>query len=308
MIPLLISVALLLLGRCELVNDEASAWPRDAAYSVRRAKLDAALECAAPLDGRGRSEPVLLVHATGVTREQNWGWSYRPALEDGGFDVCWVRLPNAAFGDLQISAEYIARAIEVMHERTGDRVDVVGHSQGGLTPRWAIKWFASGAFVDDLVSLAAPNHGTRVAVAARRAGKCFEACWQMRPSSAFIAALNHGDETPGDVSYTTIYTNKDEAVRPVESSVLAGGRNVLIQDVCPGRPVEHFLLSGDAVTWELTIDALTHRGPADPARISSLACLKLALPGATLDWPKRGPGHATPTYPNREPRLKPYAR
>jgi triacylglycerol lipase len=301
-------MALLLLGRCDVATIDTAGWPGDAPYSVPRTTLDAALECSTAIDGGGRAEPVLLVHGTGVTPEQNWGWSYRPALRTAGFEVCWVRLPDAAFGDIQISAEYAARAIEVMNERTGEGIDVVGHSQGGLSLRWAIKWFPAGALVDDYVGFASPNHGTRTATSAARAEKCFAACWQMRPGSAFLTALNRGDETPGDVSYTSIYTVNDEAVRPVESSSLAGATNVVIQDVCPGRPVEHLLLAGDAVTWELAVDALTHRGPADAARISPFACFKLGLPGATLDWPEHGAETVDVKYPSREPRLRPYAR
>jgi triacylglycerol lipase len=307
-IVLLLAVALLLFGRCDLADNGATAWPGDARYSVPVARLDRALECRSAIDGGGRAEPVLLVPGTGVTPEQNWGWSYAPALAKAGFEVCWVRLPNASFGDIQVSAEYVARAIGAMNRRSGERIDVVGHSQGGLSPRWAIKWFPAGALVDDYVGLASPNHGTRIATAAAAAKKCFKACRQMHPRSAFLSALNEGDETPGDVSYTSIYTANDEAVRPVESSALAGASNVLIQDVCPGRPVEHLLLAGDAVTWELAIDALTHVGPAQPARISPLACFKLALPGATLDWPARGADGSAVRYVRKEPPLKPYAR
>ncbi|MDQ4028353.1 MAG: lipase [Actinomycetota bacterium] len=304
----IIAVALLLLGRCEVSTTDTPPWPGNARYSVSGTTLNSALECGTPIDGGGRAEPVLLVHGTGVTPEQNWGWSYRPALRKAGFEVCWVTLPNAAFEDIQISAEYAARAIEIMNHRAGELVDVIGHSQGGLSLRWAIKWFPAGALVDDYVGFASPNHGTRTAISAARAGKCFAACWQMRPRSAFIGALNRGDETPGDVSYTSIYTINDEAVRPAESSSLAGAMNVVIQDVCPGRPVEHLLLAGDAVTWELAVDALTHRGAADVERVSPFACFKLALPGATLNWPERGADTVNVRYPSREPPLRPYAR
>jgi triacylglycerol lipase len=304
----IITIALLLLSRCDVATTDTARWPGNAPYSVPRATLDSALDCTTAIDGGGRAEPVLLVHGTGVTPEQNWGWSYRPALRKAGFEVCWVTLPGAAFEDIQMSAEYAARAIEVMNERTGERVDVIGHSQGGLSLRWAIRWFPAGALVDDYVGFASPNHGTQTVISAARAGKCFEACWQMRPGSAFISALNRGDETPGDVSYTSIYTINDEAIRPVESSMLAGAANVVIQDVCPGRPVEHLLLAGDAVTWELALDALTHPGPADAARISRFACFKLGLPGATLSWPERGADTADVRYPSREPPLRPYAR
>lgn len=311
-----IGLALLLLvlfGHCTRTpspDAEAAAWPGDAAYSVPIESLDAALECAAGRsspDGSGRAEPVLLVHGTAVTREQNWAWGYWPALQSAGFEVCWVQLPDQATGDIQQSAEYVARAIEVMADRSGEKVDIIGHSQGGLSPRWAIKYFPSATSVDDYVGLASPNHGS--AAADRRLdrdGTCPAACWQMRTESEFINALNDGDETPGDVSYTNVFTTNDELVIPYTSSRLDGASNVIIQDVCGGRPIDHFLIAGDAVTWELAVDALANDGGADPERLRGLTCLKLALPGATLDWPQ-DPGGSGAVLVDGEPSLKSYA-
>jgi triacylglycerol lipase len=310
-IAALLVVLALLWGRCEGSAFEAAPEPSvpSASYSVPLRRLDAALDCRAGSPaGAGRAEPVLLVHGTAVTRAQNWGWSYWPALGAAGFDVCWVALPGAALGDIQVAAEYVARAVETMGTRSGEPVDVIGHSQGGVIARWAIKYFAAGLLIDDYVGFATPNHGTLSAERAIDAHRCFAACWQMRPGSKLLGALNDGDETPGAISYTSIYTANDEFVDPVESSVLEGARNISIQDVCPGRPVEHLLMAGDAVTWELTVDALANRGPANPARISAFACLKLALPGATLDWPQRGADTSNASFVDSEPRLKPYAR
>src|SRR5687768_15159831 len=166
-------------------------WPGDAPYSVPTETMDQALDCAGYQDGSkyvfgtgatgigaGKGEPVLLVHGTGATREQNWRWNYWQGLQTEGFDVCWVQLPGSALGDAQISAEYVARAIEVMSAASGEKIDVLGHSQGGLQPRWAIKWFPSGPRVDDYISLATPNHGTVVTTVSPLF--CFDSCWQMR--------------------------------------------------------------------------------------------------------------------------------
>jgi hypothetical protein len=81
----------------------------------------------------------------------------------------------------------------------------------------------------------------------------------------------------------------------------------MLQEICPGRPVEHLLMAGDAVTWTVALDALTNDGPADPKRIPGTTCLKLALPGATLDWPA-DPGAASARPLAAEPALKHYAR
>ena len=292
-------------------------FPGSARYSVPKAKLDEALSCrrgsrvsfgsARALNGRRHHHPVLLVHGTGATRRQNWGWNYWPELRERRFEVCWVALPGESLVDIQISSEYVARAIQRMHRATGEDVDVLGHSQGGLSPRWAIKWFPSGRFVADYIALASPNHGTSVANAATAPGFSSPAVWQMRRDSNFITALNRDNEGPGDINYTSIYTENDELVQPVGTQDINADRttNFLIQDLCPGRPVDHLSIAGDAVAFAVVLDALTHAGPGNVARAApdcnSAAFREDAPEDFSNDWTGGQPV-------NSEPRLRPYAR
>jgi hypothetical protein len=106
--------------------------------------------------------------------------------------------------------------------------------------------------------------------------------WQQRPGSKFLNALNAGDETPGDVSYTSIYSLTDEIVPelpPPATSIIQGGRSIAVQDVCPARPVNHLGALHDAVEFALVTDAFDHPGPADPARLSATTCLGVFAPG-----------------------------
>ena len=297
-------------------------WPGRARYSVPKSKMDNALACrrgrhhsphgAAALDGSGRKHPVLLVHGTGATREQNWEWNYWPVLRERGWEVCWVQLPHVALRDIQISSEYVARAVQIMHRATRTRIDVIGHSQGGLQPRWALKWFPSGRFVADYIALATPNHGTIVADQLSQDQGCFPSCWQMRRKARFIAALNRSNETPGGIRYTSIYTQADELVQPTGTQALRGGAsNILLQDLCPGRPVDHVGIAADYVTWKLVRDALLHPGPAHPRVVKPDDCARDRMPGA--DEPPTGAAELVDftregEYTDHEPRLKPYAR
>lgn len=281
-------------------------WPGKAPYSVPRAELDAARTCAERLRPATR-QPVLLVHGTGVNARLNFAWNYIPGLKAQGFQVCWVDLPYAALGDIQVSAEYVARAVEVMAKATGAKVDVVGHSQGGLVPRWAVRYFPSGAAVDDLVMLAAPNHGTLTADAATSSRRQPAAVWQMRVVARFISALNRGDETPGPLSYTSISSAADELVQPLGTQELDGATNILLQEVCPGRPVDHVNIVADGVTWLLVLDALSEPGTADPARLPATACANAQMPYTTLP-PLELPDWSQDTLTDKEPPIKPYAR
>ncbi|CAN5764039.1 alpha/beta fold hydrolase [soil metagenome] len=213
---LAVSVAVLVAGLAAPTAAQES--PQDPPLTGPADQLEASLTCPAVFSHPER-EPVLLVHGTFTNDDENWGWNYGLVLPREGFDVCTVRLPNRSLDDIQIASEYAVHAIEVIHAATGRKVDVIGHSQGGIEPRWAVRWWSSArAAVDDLVMLAAPNHGTGAGGDGRSA--CFDACHQMRAGSAFLAALNT-DETPGDIAYTSVYSSfYDELVTPAESSAL----------------------------------------------------------------------------------------
>ena len=270
-------VATVLLG----VASPAGADGGDPTLSIDPAAALTALHC--PPSFALPKTPVLLVHGTGFTAEESWTHTFAKTLPLDGHDACTIDLPARALGDIQAASEYVVVAIRRMTAQSGRRIDVVGHSQGGLEPRWALKWFPSTrALVDDDVTISSTHHGSADAAGACAAGSCAASVWQQRPGSRFLNALNAGDETPGDVSYTSIYSLTDEVVPelpPPSTSMLAGARNVAIQDACPGRPDDHFSILWDAVAHAIVDDALDHPGPADPARLGSSVCLSAIAPG-----------------------------
>ena len=170
-----------------------------------------------------------------------------------------------------------------MARRSGRRVAVFGHSQGGMVTRWALRfWPDTRALVSDLVGAAPSNHGTVVAI-----GDCLYACppanWQQRTDARFIAALNSGQETFPGIDYTAIRTNLDEVVIPTTGTALAGPArvtNVAVQEVCPTDPSDHLALgTADHTAWALFKDAIDHDGPADPSRIEASVCASPLMPG-----------------------------
>ncbi|MDT0636417.1 lipase, partial [Salinisphaera sp. W335] len=119
--------------------------------------------------------------------------------------------------------------------------------------------------LEDFVLIAGPNHGTTVAFPADLLGSLFEtlglgglpvgllpeSIYQFARGSDFVTALNAGDETPGDIDYTNLYTVFDELVQPVSpvpTAALDFGKdnpqvaNILLQDVCPGHLTEHITI------------------------------------------------------------------
>jgi triacylglycerol lipase len=209
-----------------------------------------------------RGEPVVLVHGT-FGDSSNWGYM-APQLRAQGYCTFALDYGNRGTGDIPTSARQLSSFVDGVLKQTGAaKVDIVGHSQGGMMPRYYLKNLGGVAKVDDLIGLAPSNHGTTSPLAPY-AYTC-PACRQQVAGSPFITALNAGDETPGDVSYTQIETNHDEVVTPYTSAFLDSGTNVLLQDTCPNDLVEHLSIIVDPVALQWVENALGRPGPADPA-------------------------------------------
>ncbi|MFJ6196427.1 lipase family alpha/beta hydrolase [Micromonospora sp. NPDC092111] len=184
-------------------------------------------------------------------------------LRADGFRVYVYQLPGLGFGDITDSARAFATYVDQVRAATGAaRVDLVGHSEGGLVSRWYVKFLGGTDKVARYISLGSPQQGTYVANILKVVGlgSCagIVACQQMSIGSDFLAGLNAGDGTPGAVRWTTVRTNQDELVRPVDNATLAdGATNVLVQAWCPLRVVGHLGLVLDGSTYTVVRQALT---------------------------------------------------
>ncbi|WP_418058091.1 esterase/lipase family protein [Pimelobacter simplex] len=219
-----------------------------------------------------RPVPVVLVHGTFGDRRHLLE-KLSKAIMAAGSCVFSLDYGNRATDDMVRSAGQLKVFVDKVRAATGAaKVSLVGHSQGGMLPRYYIKNLGGAAYVDDLVGIAPSNHGTRLIpaanpIAALLPGLVCASCNQQAWGSAFLRELNAGDETPGDVSYTQITSRYDEVVVPHTSGYLAAGprtTNVTIQDKCRRSISEHVLIPMDNATIGLTLDALAHAGPADP--------------------------------------------
>ncbi len=240
--------------------------------------LARAIECVDAPSG-GARPGVLLVHGTNVTREENWTWSYARALTSIGFNWCAIEIPDRASGDLQSNVEYVVAGTRETFRRSGRPIVVIGASQGGMLPRWMLRfWPSTRELVGELIGVVPSNHGTTSGCE----GACVPAMRQQTAGSQFLAALNRdGLETFKGIDYTNIVTRRDETVTPYDSGFLRGQAritNVATQDVCPADPFEHILTPTiDPVAWALVRDALEHDGPADARRLT-LGCVQPPIP------------------------------
>ncbi|MFE1947789.1 esterase/lipase family protein [Streptomyces massasporeus] len=231
--------------------------------------------------------PVVLVHGTLGNSVDNW-LGLAPYLKVRGycvFSLDYGQLEGVPFfhglGPAEKSAGQLKDFVDRVLAATGAAdTDVVGHSQGGMMPRYYLKFLGGAAKVNALVGIAPSNHGTDLngftkllpyfPGAADLLSKNTPALADQVTGSAFLTKLNAGGDTVPGVRYTVIATKYDEVVTPWRSQYLNGPdvRNVLLQDLCSVDLSEHVAVGLlDRVVFHEVANAL------DPGRATPTTCL-----------------------------------
>ncbi|MDX2547270.1 esterase/lipase family protein [Streptomyces sp. WI04-05B] len=231
--------------------------------------------------------PVVLVHGTFANGVDNW-LALAPYLTNRGYCVFsfdYGQLPGVplfyGLGPIDRSAQQLAVLVDKVLAATGAaETDIVGHSQGGMMPRYYLKFLGGAAEVHTLVGIAPSNHGTTLngltnllayfPGAADLLSTATPALADQVAGSAFLTKLNAGGDTVPGVHYTVLATRYDEVVTPYRSQFLSGSdvHNVLIQDLCPLDLSEHAAIGVlDRIAFHEVTNAL------DPAHATATGCL-----------------------------------
>ncbi|MET8678018.1 alpha/beta fold hydrolase [Streptomyces sp. NPDC004647] len=213
-------------------------------------------------------DPVVLVNGTFENMAKNWS-TLAPKLADAGYCVFALNYGDNATAPVADSARELAPFLDKVLSATGaQKVDIVGHSQGGMLPRYNIKYLNAAGKVDDLVGIVPSNHGTDNPGAFVTGATLCPACADQQTGSPFLTDLNAGGDTLPGPDYTVITTRNDEVVTPYTSAFLEGPEqqvtNVTLQDQCPLDVFEHDQTPNDPVVAQWVIHALGRQGPADP--------------------------------------------
>lgn len=206
-----------------------------------------------PASATHSTDPVIIVAGTFSPAFVNEPLAAR--LRADGYSVWIFELATLGTQDINLSAQALGGFVDAVRAGSdATKVDLVGHSQGGLVARSYVKDFGGVSKVDSLITLGAPNRGTYLANLATflGLGNCLAvvACEQMSIGSSYLNQLNAGDDTIGNVRYTTIRTLQDELVRPVDNATLYdGATNVLVQSRCWFRVVGHVGLILDGAVY-----------------------------------------------------------
>lgn len=246
----------------------ARSWIRRAVLSYAIAMVMAAgtvagmIATAAPASAAPR-DPVIIV--TGTGGPAFYYEALRARLQNAGYHTRIFQLTNLGLGDIRNTSRDLGRFVDSVRSQTGAaKVDLIGHSQGGLVSRQYVKFLGGHSTVDSVIMFGAPNYGSLSANLIRlfTFGTCvgIVACQQMTVGSSFLAQLNAGDDTPGSHQYTSIYTVQDQIAVPYWTAALDGGAaNVKVQSQCPFRFVEHIFGIHDGTVVSGFLDALAHR-------------------------------------------------
>jgi len=229
--------------------------------------------------GTAAQPPVVLVHGTWENQADNFQ-AISPFLKNNGFCVFSFNYggnPNDVFwgyGPIAASAGQLATFVDSVRARTGAaKVDILGHSQGGMMPRYYIKFLGGYQYVRKMVGLAPSNHGTTLSGLADL-GKTLgvngplatiqPAAIDQTIGSPFMQklatcpnGLPSADICAGDpVQYTVIEVNGDQVVTPYTNAFLKGATNIEVNKVCPLELSEHLGMTYSRNVAQLAVNAL----------------------------------------------------
>ncbi len=234
--------------------------------------------------------PVVLVHATLADEGSNWV-TLAPLLANNGYCVygfnygatlasfeVWPFIgPRVdGIGHIENSAKELSSFVSKVLSKTGaSKVDLVGHSQGGMMPNYYIKDLGGAAKVNELIGLAPSNHGTNLDGLTNLVEKFpfasefttgllellgAPALPEQEENSAFIKKLfGAGEPVVAGVRYVVIETTHDEVVTPYTHAFLSGSgvTDITIQNQCPSDPVAHIGMFDDSPSLQNVLNQLS---------------------------------------------------
>jgi triacylglycerol lipase len=151
------------------------------------------------------------------------------------------------------------------------KVDIVGHSEGTVMPRWYMERRGGAANVERVVALTPLWRGSTVyglSAQSEYARPWCGSCPEFAAGSAYLNDLNSDGEGIPGVAITSIVTRNDELVTPYTSGFNSdlAATNILLQDVCAADQSEHVAMAFDPIVEHLIRNAL------DPSTATPASC------------------------------------
>lgn len=181
-----------------------------------------------------------------------------------GYDATIFSTPDFGLTDIPPNAQRLNDLVNKTLARTGaKKVKLVAHSQGGLVARHYIKNLGGDQKVTSLTMLATTNNGTALANLANFFGAGalgLKGIQKQAIGSDYLKELNSGDQSVGDVKYTSIATRYDEVAVPYTTAFMRASdgniENITLQDQCPLRFPEHLAIVVNGAVLDGVLDSL----------------------------------------------------
>jgi triacylglycerol esterase/lipase EstA (alpha/beta hydrolase family) len=238
--------------------------------------------------------PVVLVHGLSATKGANWSY-HSPRIKAAGYCVfaltygvdartrAWPYSPGGVIAMERTARELKAFVHRVLAATGASQVDLVGHSEGTVMPRYYLERLGGAPKVKHFVALTPLWRGTEafgiaslnqllaptgLSTRAQQLVAAFcGSCPEFLRGSAYLNDLNGDGEAIPGIEHTNIVTRYDALVTPYTSGIMRdGGTNIVLQDVCPTDIQDHSTMASDPVVTQLIVNAL------DPASAKPVKC------------------------------------
>ncbi|KAF9186559.1 hypothetical protein BGZ49_004172 [Haplosporangium sp. Z 27] len=235
--------------------------------------------------------PVILVH--GLIRNGWDNWLYMgPKFAASGYctySLTYGQMPGipilAGLDKIENSAQQLSTFVDkVLAATNTTKVNLVGHSQGSLMPRYYLKFLGGASKVDKYAAFGSVVYGITLdplvplltslglydTLRSAVDPACLS-CSQIIVGSSFLQNLNAGGDTVPGVTYKFMVTEYDEFMTPYTNGFLRDKNplvsNVVLQNLCIIDLDDHIDQMSDPIVFH-EIDAFFN-----PAAIQTVNCL-----------------------------------
>ncbi|KAG0241974.1 Alpha/Beta hydrolase protein [Mortierella sp. GBAus27b] len=217
--------------------------------------------------------PLVLVHGLLANGWDNWLYM-APRFAAKGYCVFTLSYGQMngyplirGLDKMENSAQQLSDFVDkVLAATNTQQIDMFGHSQGSLMPRYYLKFLGGGPKVHKFAAIGAIQYGTDLLGLVnlmeplglydpikKEFDKVCLSCFEFLQNSTFIQNLNAGGDTVPGVEYLMIVSKYDEIVTPYKTGFLRDNnpkvQNRVIQDWCSLDISEHVALMLDPIAF-----------------------------------------------------------
>ncbi|KAF8936515.1 secreted lipase [Dissophora ornata] len=205
---------------------------------------------------------LILVHGLLANAEDNWLYM-APRFKAKGycvFGLTYGQLSNGSFlgalDKMENGAQELSDFVDkVLAATNTTQVDIFGHSEGSLMPRYYLRFLNGGAKVHKFATIGSIQYGTTLDGVIKLAESVglYDPVKKLLQNSTFLQKLNAGGDTVPGVQYLMIGSKYDEIVTPYTTGFLRDNnpnvKNQVLQDWCPFDKSGHILQMFDPITF-----------------------------------------------------------